>query len=142
MSTTGLEVFDKTLHLTNVWLNEIMAALGTDRRTDAWHALRAVLTSLRDRLPPEEAAHLSAQLPLFVRGIFFEGWRPGAFQRIHTRDEFLARVRAQLAGQAPLDAELACRAVFATLHAHVTAGELADVRDVLPGELKSLLEPV
>jgi hypothetical protein len=28
MSTTGLEVFDKTLQITNIWLDEIMMKIG------------------------------------------------------------------------------------------------------------------
>ena len=31
MSATGLDVFDKTLRTTNIWLDEIMAKLGLDR---------------------------------------------------------------------------------------------------------------
>jgi Uncharacterized conserved protein (DUF2267) len=38
-------------------------------------ALRSVLHVLRNRLTPEQAVHLGAQLPLLVRGIFYEGWR-------------------------------------------------------------------
>ena len=42
MSTTGLDVFDKSLQLTNIWLNEIMEEHGPDRQR-AWHILSAVL---------------------------------------------------------------------------------------------------
>jgi hypothetical protein len=44
MSTTGLEVFDKTIQVTNTWLGEIMERLGPDRHV-AWHVLGAVLRS-------------------------------------------------------------------------------------------------
>jgi len=36
MSATGLDVFDKTLQTTNIWLDEIMAKLG---RTDRWRGM-------------------------------------------------------------------------------------------------------
>jgi len=42
MATTGLEVFDRTLHITNIWLDEIMKEVGPDRQA-AWRALGAVL---------------------------------------------------------------------------------------------------
>ncbi|WP_342235689.1 DUF2267 domain-containing protein [Inquilinus sp. OTU3971] len=74
MSATGLEVFDKTLQTTNIWLNEIGETLGPDRQR-CYQALRAVLQTLRDRLSVESAAHVSAQLPMLVRGIFYDGWR-------------------------------------------------------------------
>jgi uncharacterized protein (DUF2267 family) len=48
MSATGLDVFDTTLQITNIWLDEIMAESGPDRQV-AWHALGAVLHTWRDR---------------------------------------------------------------------------------------------
>ncbi|ODA67141.1 hypothetical protein A7A08_01887 [Methyloligella halotolerans] len=71
MSATGLEVFDKTLQTTNSWLNEIGETVGPDKQ-NSYHALRAVLFALRDRLPPEESAHLASQLPTLVRGIYYD----------------------------------------------------------------------
>jgi uncharacterized protein (DUF2267 family) len=59
MSATGLEAFDKTLQTTNTWLKQIGAPIGPDRQR-CYHALRAVLLTLRDRLTLDEAAHLSA----------------------------------------------------------------------------------
>jgi hypothetical protein len=46
MSATGLDVFDKTLQTTNVWLDEMMEALGPDRQV-AWHTLWAGLRRSR-----------------------------------------------------------------------------------------------
>lgn len=53
----------------STWLFGDMAA-----RYHAYNALRAVLHALRDRLPPDVAVHLGAQLPMLVRGIYYEGW--------------------------------------------------------------------
>ena len=61
MSMTGLDVFDSSIHQTNVWLKSIMGRLDTDDRHRAYLALRATLHALRDRLPPEVAVHLGAQ---------------------------------------------------------------------------------
>lgn len=73
MSVTGLDVFDSTLQKTNEWLQQIMQQLGTDSRQEAYIGLRATLHTLRDRLPLEVVAHLGAQLPMLVRGIYYEG---------------------------------------------------------------------
>src|SRR4051812_44635600 len=67
MSATGLDVFDKTLQTTHIWLDELMQEIGPDRQV-AWHVLGAVLRGVRDRIPLDLAAHLGAQLPLLVRG--------------------------------------------------------------------------
>ena len=75
MSANGLDVFDKTLQTTNIWLNEIMERVGPDRQV-AWKVLATVLHKLRDRLPVELAAHLGAQLPLLVRGVYYDRFEP------------------------------------------------------------------
>ena len=49
MSANGLEVFDKTLETTHIWLKEIMTDLGPDKQV-AWKVLSTVLHKLRDRL--------------------------------------------------------------------------------------------
>jgi uncharacterized protein (DUF2267 family) len=92
-------VFDQTLQKTNIWLKEIMDDLGPDRQR-AYHAPRAVLHTLRDRLTVEEAAHLSAQLPLLVRGIYFEGWHPAHKPTTErSQEDFLEQVRTRLQGR-------------------------------------------
>lgn len=76
MTTTGLEIFDTTVQKTNRWLAGIAERLDHRDRQHAYQALRGVLHALRDRLTIDEAAHLGAQLPMLVRGIFFEAWQP------------------------------------------------------------------
>lgn len=75
MSATGLEVFDKTLQTTNIWLGEIERDIAPDRQI-AWKILSTVLHKLRDRLPIDLSAHLGSQLPLLVRGAHFDQYRP------------------------------------------------------------------
>jgi uncharacterized protein (DUF2267 family) len=84
---------DRTLPATNIWLDDLMKEMGWKERQRADHALRAMLHALRDRLPVEEASHLSAQLPLLVRGIYFEGWHPAKVPvRERMQDQFLTHV--------------------------------------------------
>lgn len=138
MSTTGLAVFDKTLQTTNIWLDEIMADVGPDRQV-AWHVLGTVLRALRDRIPPELAAHLGAQLPLLVRGAYYDGFKPNAEpNRIRDQDEFLGHVGQGLSDTRPVNARDAVTAVFTVLSAHLPRGQCAKVRDALPQELREL----
>src|SRR5258705_8421818 len=87
MPATGLEVFDKTIQTTNIWLDEIMAELSMESpdKHVAWHALRAVLMAVRDRMPVELAAHLGAELPLLIRRPYYDQFRP-AQQPVVVRD--------------------------------------------------------
>ncbi|HYM19261.1 MAG TPA: DUF2267 domain-containing protein [Micropepsaceae bacterium] len=138
MSATGLEVFDKTLQTTHIWLDEMIEDLGTDRHT-AWHVLGAVLHVLRDRLPVDLSAHLSAELPLLVRGAYFDAWRPGKDAlKERTLAEFLGRVSDGLLGTKPLSSIDAVRSVFAILARHLAKGQAVKVRNALPEEVRAL----
>lgn len=138
MSTTGLDVFDKTLQITHIWLDEVMETIGPDRNV-AWHLLGAVLRSLRDRLPPELAAHLGAQLPLLVRGTYYDQYRPGhASERLHTEHEFLTYVASELRGIRPINVREATRSVLRVLSHHVTPELVEKVQRSLPEPIRNL----
>lgn len=138
MSMTGLATFDETLHLSNVWLNELMEQLEWDDKRRAYRALRAVLHALRDRLTAHEAVHLGAQLPTLIRGVYYENWHmkdtaPGE----RTKSAFFAHVDAELRDPT-MDAEQSAREVFALLAHKVSAGEIEDVKKMLPPEVRAL----
>jgi uncharacterized protein (DUF2267 family) len=137
--TTGLDVFDRTLQKTNLWLDELGADLMVDRH-HAYRALRAVLHVLRDRLPPAAAVELAAQLPMLVRGFYYEGWVPSATPT-HVRhvEELLAEVCERLVPESdPSYGEEVILAVLGLLARHLTDGELDTVKGCLPRELRSL----
>lgn len=136
MSTTGQRSFDRTIQQTNTWLREISEAMEDTRRPAAYHALRGALFALRDRLPPNEVFDLSAQLPMLIRGLFFEGYRPSDTPDKFGADAFLQRVRDELNTIGGGDAEAATRAVFSVLSRHVGAGEIRDIRSSLPDDLR------
>jgi uncharacterized protein (DUF2267 family) len=138
MSTTGLDVFDKTIQTTNIWLDEIMARMGPDRQV-AWHILGAVLRPLRDRLPLDDAAHLGAQLPLLVRGLYYDQWHsPSTMNKDRHQEEFLARVEHGLRDTRPINVHDAARTVFAVLCKHVAPGQAEKTARVLPAEIRAL----
>lgn len=139
MAATGLDVWDRTLQTTNIWLDEIMEEIGPDRQT-AWHALGAVLRALRDRLPVELAAHLGAQLPLLVRGTYYEQWHIGGHGTPpRSLDDFLALVGENLGRGRPVSPAAAVTAVFRTLNRHVDAGQVQKVLGALPSAIRDAL---
>ena len=139
MSQTGLEVFDTTLHKTNSWLKDLSQALGQSDRHWAYLILRATLHALRDRLTVEEVAQLGAQLPMLIRGFYYEGWDPtGKPLKARHKEQFLARIEQELRGDERVEPERLARAVFAVLAQRVSQGEIDDVRHVLPAEIREL----
>lgn len=139
MSMTGLEVFDATVHKTNDWLNELMLLLDFGGKRQAYEGLRATLHALRDRLTVDETAQLSAQLPMLIRGFFYEQWDPtGKPLKIRHLDEFLAAVQRPLPPDFPCEPEAVARAVLSLLAARIAAGEIEDVKGLLPAELRTL----
>lgn len=123
MSATGLDVFDRTIQITNIWLEEIMGQIGPDRQT-AWKVLSTVLHKLRDRPQPELAAHLGAQLPLLVRGAYYDLYEPRKQPTgFANAEEFLSEVGKWLADIRPIDPTQAVGSVFTVLTRHVSAGQ-------------------
>jgi len=139
MSSTGLAVFDKTLQESHVWLNTVMTTLGTEQKEDAYAALKAVLHALRDRIGPENAVHLGAQLPLLLRGVYYEGWHPAKTPtRERHLEDFLAGVADRLPDKLAPQPERVARAVFDAIWKRIDAGEVAKLIEMFPRELRDL----
>jgi uncharacterized protein (DUF2267 family) len=141
MAETGFRSFDTTVDKTNHILKHIEQEYGWSKqqRNLSYDALRAVLHALRDRLPAQEAAHLAAQLPMLVRGIYYEGWNPSRVPVKMKREEFLARVRREFPFEIKGDMEQLTQSVLRALREYITEGEWEDVKSTVPKELASIL---
>lgn len=138
MTTTGLDVFDTTAQKTMLWLKEIDEEMGWDQRHEAYQALRGCLHEVRDRLPPDEMAHLSAQLPLLIRGIYFEGWDPSHPQLGRSADDFINGMIKDIPWHTDYDFEAVTRACLRTLSRNVDAGMARHVRNAMPESIRQL----
>jgi uncharacterized protein (DUF2267 family) len=138
MSKTGLEVFDTTLQETNHWLRLMMAELDSNDRRRAFAALRAGLHALRDRIGAVNAVHLGAQLPMLLRGAYYEGWRlPGSTRERHAED-YLNHVDSHLPRNSTFDASEVALATFRVLAQCLDPGETRKLRRILPPEIGAL----
>jgi uncharacterized protein (DUF2267 family) len=132
-------VFGEPIAQAHTWLHEINAELGGWMSDDyALQALRAGLHTLRDQLTVDQVAHLSAQLPMLVRGIYYEDWVPSKTPARERHEEtFLNRVTPYFRGKQHIpDAKEVLRAVYHVLHHHISEGESKKVHHVLPADLK------
>jgi uncharacterized protein (DUF2267 family) len=142
MSDTQVPALEHTIQQANIWLKKLGEDLHLEARQDAYVALRAVLHVLRDRLTPEQAVHLGAQLPILVRGIYYEGWRPAQTPANERQPaEFAALVAAQMPGQLGRDALRVTKAVFGLLESELDWGETAKIIATLPAPLRGLWPP-
>ena len=139
MSASGLAVLDHNVQETNVWLRIVADQLQLEDRHHAYIALRAVLHALRDRLRPEVAVHLGAQLPTLVRGVYYEGWHmAGKPTKDRSVQDFSEHVLKELPPQFPMDALTVSRGVFEALWEKLDPGEFAKLMDHLPISLRTL----
>ena len=136
--TTGLDTFDKTVQESNLWLKDVMERLNTYDRRHAYSTMRAVLHALRDRIGPQNAAHLGAQLPMLLRGLFYEGWDPtGKPTKERHESAFLAHIARELPRAAgPGEIEQGALAVLDVLSKHIDRGAVVKLVAILPQDLR------
>jgi uncharacterized protein (DUF2267 family) len=138
MTQSTLDVFEHTIEITHIWLHDLLERLAWRDHHRAYRALRAVLHALRDRLPVNDASHLAAQLPMLVRGFYYEGYHPGDKPlRERTKAEFLAHVKVEFPDE-NFDIQRITQAVLQVLAKHVTPGEVEKIRKALPEDIRSL----
>jgi uncharacterized protein (DUF2267 family) len=137
--STVLAVFDTTVQDSNLWLKDIEAQLDGSERQEAYAALRAVLHALRDRLSAQAAVNFAAQLPMLLRGLFFEGWTlPEKPVRTHNEDDFLANVQVYLPPRYRFDALSCTRIVFATTAKFTSTDEARKLMAQVPEHVRAL----
>ena len=139
MSTTGLEVFDRTVQKTNSWFHDLTQVLQWPDKHKVYLALRATLHGLRDRLTIDEAAQLGAQLPMLIHAFYYEGWDPTDKPlRERHKEQLLARIEQQFKDDDSVDPIVVARAVFFVLEHRISQGEIEDVKHVLPADVRDL----
>ncbi|MFE4216201.1 DUF2267 domain-containing protein [Streptomyces sp. NPDC056844] len=141
MSETTFSSFDTMVDKANRLLRDIEEANGwpKERRKQSYAALRAVLHRLRDRLSVEGAAHLGAQLPTLIRGVYFDGWKPSGTPVKLSGEEFFQRVRDDFPYAVDGGIETVVHTVFEALKRYVSEGEWDHLKSGLPNSLATVM---
>jgi len=135
----SLGVFEKTEQKTAHWIESVAHNMGSTDMERSYHVLRSVLHAVRDRLPGDEAVHLGAQMPMLVRGFYYEGWRPSATpERYRHKQDFLDHIAHDVPSLDPAQRERAATAVFTVLDQELRGGETSQVRNAMPEEVRDL----
>jgi uncharacterized protein (DUF2267 family) len=131
-----VESFESAVQKANEWFKDVKRELGYESDSDAYGALRAVLHTLRDRLPTNEMAEFGAQLPLLFKGVYYDGWRPAEQPLKLDADSFLALVQERFGKED--DPARITEAVMQVIVRH-THSEPKNLEAVLPGRLAALV---
>ncbi len=139
MQHTGIAAFSHGAEQAQQWVNELARDLKWTDERRAFRVLRSVLHALRDWIAIEEAADLSAQLPILVRGVYFEGWNPSKSPvKRRKRKDFIKRIKNDFTDD-PLDQPAeAIATALALLDRKLPGGEIRQVRQSLPKSLRKL----
>ncbi len=120
------------------WVDDLMRRLGWQDRERVYRALLAALHALRDCLGRDEAVYIGAQLPVLLRGLYYEGWHVGARPAVRSRAAFLERIDDGVHRDPGIDTEQVARAVFALLSARLPTAEIEDAKAATPSVLHNL----
>lgn len=135
----GNGFFDKTVSKTHDWIKDVMAELGWEDEHKAYSALRVTLHALRDRMTIEEVAQFGAQLPMLVRGFYYEGWNPtGKPLKQRHKEEFLDPILDHFWSDIDVNPEQVVRGVFNVLTRRISEGEISDIKHLMPKHLREL----
>lgn len=139
MSDT-IKSFEHGLRSSEAWVHDLASQTGWDNN-HAYHVLISTLRAIRDRLPHEEAAHVASQMPLIIRGAYWEGWRPAHTpDKYSSPEEFLERVAKGVPELGIRSSAPAVEQVMRFLDKHLSSGEMRHVLADMPGEIRGLLE--
>jgi uncharacterized protein (DUF2267 family) len=141
VNMTAVRILDRTMQKTNIWLRDALYELDWTNKQRAYLALRAVLYALRDRMSVAEIAQLGAELPIFLRGVYYEGWKPAHTPvKNRKRDAFLAQVRSEFSHtrNPDVDPDHIARAILRVLCRHVSPGEMEQIKHLFRRELRDL----
>lgn len=143
MSRARLDVFERAIQKADRWIDQLADELGWDDRHQTYESLGVVLQVLRDRLPVHQAVDLGAQLPILIRGLYYQNWNVSVNpEKYRHAEDFLRHVRGRLLdhrlGFVP--EERLVEAVAGLLSLRLPEGELAGIRRALPAEIRVFFE--
>ena len=130
----------------NEFLKEYDKELMLDGDRDkAGRILSSILHGLREVIPTEESLQLLAQLPMFLKAVYVNGWTVRKRNKVKNMNEFVDLIR-DFDGLTSMhdfsSYELAIQYIHTTfllLSRYISSGELNDIKSGLPKDLKAIV---
>lgn len=138
MTITGLDIFDRTVQKSIIWVDAIRDELTLKDRDQAYHLLRVVLHELRNHLPMMQVVRLGAQLPILLRGVYYDGWNPSAIGNKDKLPEFLINLRLQVDPAMNLSVHAVAKCVLEVISEQADIDEVRQIVVTMPQEVRWL----
>ena len=142
MSATGLQNIDSAVQKFNIWLRDLDEKLAWQDRRKSYAVLKTTLHAIREHLSVNQSAHFTAQLPMILRGAYYDGWVPSRVpvkeRQLQQFYDYIRHHYDQSPGGRLIDPERLVVAVFELLNEHISAGEVNDIRGDLPSAIREL----
>lgn len=135
------DIFGDTIQKSNLLLKDIEKELGwTNSKNKTYSLFRAVIQTIRDRLTVEEAVHFAAQLPMLLKGLYYEGWKPSKNPVKFNRAEFIGEIERKFPTDPEISTEKMIQAVIKALEKHIAWGEMEDIKNMLPKDFRDFFQ--
>mgnify|MGYP000023176089 FL=1 len=111
----------------------------------AGRILSSVLHGLRAIISTEESLQFMAQLPMFLKAVYVNGWTLKEKRRVKSMVDFIDLIRKYDGKTSIHDfesdekAENYIKTTFIVLRKYVSLGELEDIRNEIPKDLKFII---
>jgi uncharacterized protein (DUF2267 family) len=111
----------------------------------AGRILSSVLHGLRAIISTEESLQFMAQLPMFLKAVYVNGWTLKEKRRVKSMVDFIDLIRKYDGKTSIHDfesdekAENYLKTTFIVLRKYVSLGELEDIRNEIPKDLKFII---
>jgi uncharacterized protein (DUF2267 family) len=87
----------------------------------------------------DETFELAAQMPLLLKGIYFDGYDPsGKPLTIRSREELFDEIQDRFDKAEGLSGEIITRAVLKVLYKRAGEGEMDDIKENMPADIQGL----
>ncbi|WP_298369417.1 DUF2267 domain-containing protein [uncultured Lutibacter sp.] len=129
----------------NAFMKEYSEKLNIKDKDKAGRILSSILHGLREVISTEESLQFIAQLPMFLKAVYVNGWSSQKKQRVKNIIEFIDLIHRFDGVTSENDfgsdenSIKHIKTTFLVLRKYVSHGELKDIRTELPKELKSLI---
>ena len=137
MNYVPSHTFPDAAQQAEIWVSELSEHLHCERR-QAYDCLRSVLHTLRDSMNQKAMADFSSQLPVLIRGMYYENWQPEGFRPCLSKNEFITQFEKRSKFKNSMDSEQAVTNVFKLLNHCLNAPTIKKIKSTMSASLDPL----